>query len=289
MAGWHDLPIELRIIILKQIVSNNIGGTTSRYAAVSKEWQIYFQPLNFRRLILSQSCVPDFDRIVRQHRRGMLEHVWLRVELARYNCPDCEYPERPFEARENNQIFTAALYQLLKVLSAWKKGGRYGVANGGLVLELSAHSPSDCDHFTSSLDKGVYPHTYDEKCTNDEYRDYDSRSQQNTIHEVLYPNQDLATARASRFHGSLIKLDYAKVDIPKANKVLPAVLVVRRLLNRRQYPRSFHPDTLLKIFESLRGLEDMMLEHMIQNYPIFDKSTFHIKQACLYIIQDNCL
>ncbi|KAL7914669.1 hypothetical protein GGI35DRAFT_154254 [Trichoderma velutinum] len=169
MATWYSLPIEIQTIILKLLQSNGDSGTTSNYAAVSKEWQLYFERFNFRRLILNQSCIPEFGRAVRQHRRGMVKHVWLRVELAPYLCPACRWPERPLEILDNNQTFTAALYQLLEVLSTWKKNGQYGVSNGGLVLELSAYSPSDSEHyFKYPLGKDDYPHKYDESCVVDD-------------------------------------------------------------------------------------------------------------------------
>ncbi|UKZ73250.1 hypothetical protein TrVFT333_000892 [Trichoderma virens FT-333] len=219
----------------------------------------YFETFSFRRLILGQSCIQEFSRIVRQHRRGMVKHVWLRVELARYLCPACEWPEKPLEIIENNQIFTAALYQLFDVLSSWKKSGQHGVSNGGLVLELSAYSPSDSEHhFRYPLGKDDYPHKYDENSIVDD-----------TFSHMPYLGK---TRGACCLFGSLIKLDYRRLDIPKANRRLPGVSVVKGLLHRRRYPRSFHPDTLRKIFESLHGLENMMLEPLIQDYPCLDKN-----------------
>ncbi|EHK26485.1 uncharacterized protein TRIVIDRAFT_63786 [Trichoderma virens Gv29-8] len=275
------LPIEVQMMVLKLLQSHNNGGTTSNYAAVSKEWQLYFETFNFRRLILGQSCIQEFSRIVRQHRRGMVKHVWLRVKLARYLCPACEWPEKPLEIIENNQIFTAALYRLLDILSSWKKSGQHGVSNGGLVLELSAYSPSDSEHhFRYPLGKDDYPHKYDENSIVDDTVKFgpledspeNSLSEDNITHEFSHMPYLGKTRGACRLFGSLIKLDYRRLDIPKANRRLPGVSVVKGLLHRRRYPRSFHPDTLRKIFESLHGLENMMLEPLIQDYPCLDKN-----------------
>ncbi|KAL7944737.1 hypothetical protein V8C42DRAFT_358400 [Trichoderma barbatum] len=252
MAAWYSLPTEIRTMILKLLQSHKDHGATIKYAAVSKEWQIYFERFNFRRLIIGQSCIPELGRIVRGHWRRMVEHIWLRVELARYLCPACEWPEKPLEIMENNQIFTAALYQLLDVLSTWKTIRQYGVSNGGLVLELSAYSPSDSEHYFSyPLGKDNYPHKYDENCIVDDSLKYgtseDLPLEDNTTHELsVLPYLERARG-ACRLFGSLTKLDYRKLDVPKANRRLPKVSVVKELLHRRRYPRSFHPDTLLNV------------------------------------------
>ncbi|KAJ4864291.1 hypothetical protein T069G_00821 [Trichoderma breve] len=281
MATWYSLPIEIQTMILKLLQSHSDSSTTSSYAAVSKEWQLYFERFNFRRLILHQSCVPEFGRVVRRHRRGMVKHVWLRVELAPYVCPACEWPERPFEILDNNQTFTAAIYRLLEVFSTWKKNGQYGVSSGGLVLELSAYSPSDSEHFFKyPLGKDDYPHKYDETCIVDDSvkagpsdnLPEDHTSQNNTSHRTFGTPYIRVTPGTCRLFGSLLKLDYGKLDIPKANRRLPGVSVVKALLHRRRYPRSFHPDTLLNIFKSLHGLENIVLEPWIQNYPCPDKN-----------------
>ncbi|KAL6830616.1 hypothetical protein J3E69DRAFT_196824 [Trichoderma sp. SZMC 28015] len=281
MATWYSLPIEIQTMILKLLQSHSDSGTTSSYAAVSKEWQLYFERYNFRRLILHQSCIPEFGRVVRHHRRGMVKHVWLRVELAPYFCPACEWPERPFEVLDNNQTFTAALYRLLEVLGTWKKSGQYGVSNGGLVLELSAYSPSDSEHFFKyPLGKDDYPHKYDETCivddsvkagTSDSLPE-DHTPENNISHRTFDTPYIRVTPGTCRLFGSLLKLDYGKLDIPKANRRLPGVSVVKALLHRRRYPRSFHPDTLLNIFESLHGLESIVLEPCIRDYPCPDKN-----------------
>ncbi|KAM6482039.1 hypothetical protein HDV62DRAFT_57988 [Trichoderma sp. SZMC 28011] len=281
MATWYSLPVEIQTMILKLLQSHSDSATTSNYAAVSKEWQLYFERFNFRRLILHQSCIPEFGRVIRHHRRGMVKHVWLRVELAPYVCPACEWPERPFEILDNNQTLTAAIYQLLEVFSTWKKNGQYGVSNGGLVLELSAYSPSDSEHFFKyPLGKDDYPHKYDETCIADDSvkagpsdnLPEDLTSENNTSHRTYNTPYIRVTPGTCRLFGSLLKLDYGKLDIPKANRRLPGVSVVKALLHRRRYPRSFHPDTLLNIFESLHGLESIVLEPCIRDYPCPDKN-----------------
>lgn len=165
MAKWHDLPPEIRVMVLEMVsLPGNNHGDRSAYAAVSREWQTFFEKENFQRLVLHQSCLPDFDRIVRRHRRRILRYVWLRVTLPQYDCRSCQLYESKSEATNNNQIFTNAIWELLKVLGSWKKKGPFGLADGGPVLELSAHSPSDSEHYFRDyrLDKDIYPHQHDE-------------------------------------------------------------------------------------------------------------------------------
>lgn len=53
----------------------------------------------------------------------------------------------------HNRIFTSALWTLFVTLSSWETaaGATFGDKKKGVTLELSAHSPSDFEHWCGEL------------------------------------------------------------------------------------------------------------------------------------------
>ena len=265
-AEWDALPPEIRAMILEMVSQPH--RDRSIYAAVSREWQTFFEKRNFHRLILHQSCITSFDRIVRCHRRRLVKHIWLRVVLRQYDCRACQSFESDSDATNNNRIFTNAIWQVLKVLSSWKKKGQFGLANEGPVLELSTHSPSDSEHYFRDyrLDRDIYPRPHDENCT---YEEYDAHMaciwQQHQFCDDLHGWADGArvfnprvTAKL-RVFGRALNLDFSTLGVKKTAE-LPSVHVVKGLLVRRQHFRGFRPSALYEILRSLAGFESVTLE-----------------------------
>lgn len=62
-------------------------------------------------------------------------------------CYHCREPENLYEAEKNDVIFTNALWQLLEVLALMGTYRGQGDAIGPLLLDFSAHSPSDAHHY----------------------------------------------------------------------------------------------------------------------------------------------
>lgn len=121
---WGRLPSLVQEAVLKELAHDyNRHSLQDRrrrasYAAVSLQWQEFFEKLNFDKLVLSQPALEDFRKIV--HRRSpiiqslkrlrtrtnaspplsrmpRIRHIWLRVELLPYDCKRCKLPE---EAKE---------------------------------------------------------------------------------------------------------------------------------------------------------------------------------------------
>ncbi|KAF4512571.1 hypothetical protein G6O67_001691 [Ophiocordyceps sinensis] len=275
--AWHFLPAELRVMILERLSlpsHESFQTTMSRYAAVSEEWQTFFEGKIFHRLILHQSCIADFDMIVRGRRRHLVKHIWLRVHFPLYDCPKCKSAERTCELTENNEIFTAALCHMLEVLGSWKKEGRFGLADGGPVLELSMHSPSDSEHFYPDyrLDKHVYPHAHDEDCTDQEYshqlscvRQQGQAARSQAGDDFSWPDPTLDEAKL-RLFGTDIVLDFGCPGLVETKR-LPVAETVKGLLIRRQHLRGLGPKTLFDILECLPGIESMTFEHWRPCHP----------------------
>lgn len=67
----------------------------ARFATVCWEWQVFFESCTFRRLVLDGDSLGEFGAIIRRDdtRLGHVRKLWLRVQLPRYECPDCDEPE----------------------------------------------------------------------------------------------------------------------------------------------------------------------------------------------------
>lgn len=158
MAQWLLLPSEIWLSIFEIIVQDPNGDRTrdnrpnnsnpitknglAQYAAVSKEWQGFFEKTLYRHWTLTQSCLGAFGEIVHRQ-RCLVEHIHLCIELEAYTCPDCsDFGSIPL--KRNNIIAKAAINWLFLILSTWRR--HQDVLPGGLVLELSIYSPSDSLH-----------------------------------------------------------------------------------------------------------------------------------------------
>ncbi|PNP44308.1 hypothetical protein TGAMA5MH_03914 [Trichoderma gamsii] len=278
MANWYSIPPEIRNIILDQVFQTgaacrNLGAC----AAVCREWQTYIEPRNFRRLVLNHSCVADFGRIV-QKRKWMVQHIWLRIELPRYRCTTCRLPETPKQKRRNNQIFTKALFQLLQILGSWQGDSmsRLGLEdNIGPVLELSVHSPSDMKHRFDvfALDKDVYPHKLDEKCTSQEFDDYAKRK--------LWKDFDRGQVCKAAV-GNMTDIEHLrmfaeiKLDLDSMGSLfLPSVNCIKALIVRRQYYRSFNPGTVAEIARSFGTIGSLVFEPITRDPNPFNRAFEH--------------
>ncbi|KLJ06024.1 hypothetical protein EMPG_10549 [Blastomyces silverae] len=137
-ASWTSLPAELRLIILEEISRQKHRGWAS-CAAVCKEWQAFIEEKNFRRLTLQTSCLDELQyMVIRQ--RGLVQHICLNIKLPRYTCLSCRQEESESFISRNNSIIRDAMVKLYSVLSTWQPAGR-------LILEITAYSPSDSQHW----------------------------------------------------------------------------------------------------------------------------------------------
>jgi hypothetical protein len=154
MIQWSDLPVEVRLIVfgflaadpggnpMKPASKNRKSGLAC-YSTVSKEWQLFFEPKLYRRLTLSQHSLHGFDELV-YRQRALVQHIWLRFELATYTCSRCLRPIcGPPEQREMKGL-SNAINKIFNVLSRWDS--RIEIHRGGMDLEISVYSPSDTRH-----------------------------------------------------------------------------------------------------------------------------------------------
>jgi hypothetical protein len=306
---WTSMPIEVRRMILSHLGIPNLGRRPSgsgpkvaRFAAVCREWQDYFEPRLFRRLVLDPESLDRFDSIIKRRdvRLGNIRKLWLRIKLSKYKCPQCDHAEdvttqkryvgqlnpstlipmldSVLIACSNNGIFTTCIQTLLETLSLWdpqKHGSQ------GLELMLSASSPSDSEHRFSRCEiQDWYPFHYAE--------DLHVVPSMADIQRIVNPDQfRLYSHRGcsppryeghlDRVHGIPLRLLPRRDDQGRfinSSKCLPAIPVVKGLLLRRQFRREIHLRTLSSLLNrSFVALEWFRFERTMSPDPD-DQVTF---------------
>ncbi|KAI0966661.1 hypothetical protein F4678DRAFT_269841 [Xylaria arbuscula] len=228
-AQWQALPLEIKHMIFKVLLLQPCKRyQKSAYATVSKQWQIFFEKHIFHRLVLHQSKIKEFGRLFQRQRRELLRHLWLRIELPKYDWNTSVKFETESEEDRNNQIVTQAVCQLLKILSSW------GKQDTDLTLELSVHSPSDSKHHLPEYypNGDIYPHLDKEDCT---YQDFHAHmpSKSRRLRAQDYGRDGRDRQRERIFDRSL-EIDFETVNILEHDQLLN-VQVVKKLLIRRQH------------------------------------------------------
>ncbi|KAH6890572.1 hypothetical protein B0T10DRAFT_596660 [Thelonectria olida] len=264
------LPCELQLTIFEILCAttvrlprgtgaNHLVHPSSAYASVNTTWQRFFEKHNFKHIILQQYDIDDFRTVVHDkgHRRRLVEWIWLRLELPQYGCHLCEEPESDKEELQNNIIFTDMVWTLFDLLATWRKMSGFRVDKGTLTLELSAHSPSDSQHWWKELqgrinDTPWKAHSLPRSRISDR------------AHGWRKGRQLLAPGRGAimRAHGHPQGLQFDH-NAPSARQMrkLPKVSVVGRLVIRRQFYRNISvPWALKPIIESLTHLTDLRYE-----------------------------
>lgn len=126
---WERLPSIVQQAVLMELSKDynrhSLEDKRCRaaYAAVNLQWQEFFEKLHFNKLVLRNSDLRSFGKIVtrRSHRRKretggwqkqritaeasptlcrmpQIRHIWLRIGLLAYDCRRCKLPEEPKEA-----------------------------------------------------------------------------------------------------------------------------------------------------------------------------------------------
>jgi hypothetical protein len=232
--GWTALPLEIRLLIFDAITQQKHPGWASS-AAVCKEWQFSIERENFGQLHLDVPCLDDFERITIQ-RQHLVHSISLDIELPCYTCRCCQSYESETWKNRNSSIISKGIWKLFSVLSGWTL-----VKQKGLALELSAHSPSDSDHWFKHcrFSSGPVGDAEDDRLLNDLKHGWRNAQQETQPPRMAVLR--LFTAINLRFPAEL-----------------PQVDVVTRLAIRRQLRRRFQPIDLQLVLGKLGHLEHMV-------------------------------
>ncbi|KAM0253624.1 hypothetical protein ACHAQJ_007199 [Trichoderma viride] len=205
-------------------------------------------------------------------RLGYIRKLWLRVQLSRYECPDCDEPEDELTQHCNNMIFTTCIHSLLGTLKLWDPA-RHGAE--GLALMLSASSPSDTEHrFNRCEIKDNYPFHYAEDLDLepgivDFHRANIADPFNHHFHRGYPP--PLYSEHVKRVQGTSLRLEPQRSERGRfisQYKSLPAVPMIKGLVMRRQFRRDIHVGTLSWLLDrSFVALEWFRFERTVSPEP----------------------
>ncbi|RYP26414.1 hypothetical protein DL767_008038 [Monosporascus sp. MG133] len=254
MTVWNDLPAELRLVVYKHL--DNVSFRKLRvedvrhyhhmaaYAAVSREWQEFFEERTFKSLVLRQRDLPELERILNRSRRRWLCTLWLRVELPRYTCDSCSSEESDEEADTNSAVFTAAVWKLFTVLNGWQSRGQEPLTRPGFDLRLSVYSPSDREHHFRH-------HRFDDDfsalCLWPRINHLDHS------HGWYHGTQlELSLGAKLRILGKPLKLDLSQVSTDLSPHLPPLNFITCFTMPRQFYRRIADVDSILQSLPNLR-------------------------------------
>lgn len=252
---WAALPPEIRLMILDVISTQKSPGWAS-LASVCKEWQYVFEKENFHRLTLQLSCLDEFEQVAIRQRK-LIRHVQFNIELRRYTCRCCEWPESLSWFSSNNKIIKDGIFKLLSILSAWEP-------TNTLALELNAYSPSDSEHWF----KDSYFVSNDEG--------------ENEIGSISPGWHDpkhgwVNGQRVSLPPDSAIIRLFSMITLTSPEE-LPANNVVTCFILRRQLRRWFQPEILWLIWSKFRRLDSIIYEP----WRVWDNWFGSMVDQCMY-------
>ncbi|KAK5989694.1 hypothetical protein PT974_07950 [Cladobotryum mycophilum] len=117
----------------------------SSLAAVSRPWQMIIERQTFQSLCLKNTDLDSFERIFGAflHRRCFLENIILEIVLPEYSDEARGRFEREPDRQANNEVFSAAIHGLFRILNAW------GECNEGTISLTIGNiaSPMDGDRW----------------------------------------------------------------------------------------------------------------------------------------------
>lgn len=127
MFHWDSLPLIIRDLIWEELTDKHDCDSPedrknrAACAAVSSEWQQFFEGRSFGRLVLHPSALGAFEKIIKRRQRShpadrvkpkrtqkktageappptasrmpRIKHIWLRIELLPYDCRNYKDPE----------------------------------------------------------------------------------------------------------------------------------------------------------------------------------------------------
>ncbi|KAK2589922.1 hypothetical protein QQS21_012402 [Conoideocrella luteorostrata] len=276
-SSWNLLPPEIRLQIL-EVVSRQ--GSRGSCAAVCSEWKAFIEPQNFYRLELQVPCLEQLPHMTTRT-AGLVRQIRLNIELPRYSCRSCQWPESSARRSQHSAIFRASIQKLFTILSAWKTTDRF-------VLELNTFSPSDSEHWFKNY--GL-----------DAQTDGESEQQQ----------QEAPTRWHDPKHGWI---DGRQIESPSADAMsrlfapiclslpesIPEVHAVTRLVIRRECRRQIIPPVLRLLLQKLPRLQSMVYEPWracrstwkiacdkgMLRYQLFDQRPNHLLAEFASVIQD---
>ncbi|KAJ4327974.1 hypothetical protein N0V84_001504 [Fusarium piperis] len=138
MVGWNNMAYELRLRVYEWVLEAYPRGNLTDYSLVSKEWQEFFEKEIYRHITITRPYFRTFHRYLRRQRH-LVKHIWLRVELERYECDVCDHTILHRASINDNLELRRSMTGLFSILQSWDDAS-------DIKLEISIWSLSDMDH-----------------------------------------------------------------------------------------------------------------------------------------------
>lgn len=256
-SSWDYFPAEIRRSILETLLQD--GCSLASFATVSREWQTVIERHNFARIKVTPPRLAGLSRMAHRN-RALVRYIWLCIELEEYDCSKCA-PSNPIDweiSFDDNILITGALQDLFRALSTWEPN------DGGLVLDISVHSPSDSEHVFKYLTFG--PDISSEECSRTQYM----MEQAIRAKPDDYDHGWVDSSHASSPNGCAIGKIFEEImpEEPFCSadleyywwRSLPPAPVVTHVLLRQQTRRRWKPMSLAHMFAILPGLQEIYYE-----------------------------
>ncbi|CAK7224053.1 hypothetical protein SEUCBS140593_005441 [Sporothrix eucalyptigena] len=286
---WERFPPELRLLLLEQVAGpdpdpnrgpRHGSGTETEeteahtyawapYAAVSREWQAFFERRTFASLALFNDDVEPFCAAVerRPDRLAYVGRLRLTINLPTYTCEACGTNENAATLKRNNVVFTGVLWRLLRGLAVWTGPM---LQERGMQLELGVRSISDGQHMWQEY---RILHPYGAISTLEEYRRHlwETRPQRAFCKygwvkpeglSSIFPRYRLPPAAFCRIFGTrplvldadgAVEVNTENTEKERVNNRHlryrirhnpPVAAIVQTLVVGRRFYRAIHPGTL---------------------------------------------
>jgi len=242
MVSFNDLPPELRLKTLEFVISSiredvdleltefPLYHGIGKYAVVNREWQAFIESVNFRRIMLDEWRLSEFDTVFggdKRRRMNYVSHISLELALPEPDEVDKWTPEDKILKMQtrNSEALTRVVWKLFKALTrgGWKletTRSRDEADGCGVTLEIVL---VDEAHIT---DGPMHPDSLD------------------TEHEAT----------------RLLLDDDLKVAIDRKMMFLPTLDFVRRLCLPAFGKPALPPKAVLLLANRLKGLTHLVFE-----------------------------
>ncbi|KAI8657342.1 hypothetical protein NCS57_01112200 [Fusarium keratoplasticum] len=142
MVGWNDMAYELRLKVYEWVLEEypRPRGKLTDYSLVSKEWQQFFEKEIYRHITIDRRYFRTFYHYIHRQKH-LVKHIWLRIELERYECDVCDHTHLNDASDNDNLELRRSIIGLFTILHSWDEDGA-----SDIKLEISIWSRSDFDH-----------------------------------------------------------------------------------------------------------------------------------------------
>lgn len=240
------------------------------YAAVSREWQAFFEQRTFASLALFNDDVEPFCTSIKRRaaRLACVGRLRLTIDLPTYTCKECNKDENAATMKRNNRVFTDVLWRLLYGLAVPVPAAH---TQGTLQLELGVRSVSDGQHalrdcrirnpfVTMSSRRKLWKYIYGDR-TGIRYQPPSCSKVGRWDFNRLIPVPAASRRRILGTRPLVLDFDGDRHLRHQMHRDPPVAAVVQTLVQSRRFYRTVQPDTLSYLLQNcLPGVQQLRLE-----------------------------